>query len=61
MKDVSEKTPFTRYREGYEDGYHARRILLPDDMDYMSGYGAGKEDDQFGMPNKYSEKSYEEG
>jgi len=61
VKDFSEKTPFTRYREGYEDGYTGRTILMPDDTDYMRGYGTGKEDDQFGMPNRYSEKPHEEG
>ncbi len=61
MKDVSEKAPFTRYREGYEDGYIGRKILMPSDSDYMRGYSEGKEDDQFGMPNKYSETANEEG
>ena len=55
-QDSDEKSPFTKYREGYEDGYSGRIILMPDDKYYMAGYDTGREDDQYGMPSKYSEE-----
>jgi hypothetical protein len=55
-QDSDEKSPFTKYREGYEDGYNGRTILMPDDADYIVGYNTGKEDDRYGMPCKYSEE-----
>ena len=53
MKD--DMTPFSIYLQGYKDGYAGKPIQRPEDINYVSGYQTGKEDDQFGMPNKYGE------
>ena len=55
-QDSDNKSPFTKYREGYEDGYGGRIILMPEDKGYVAGYDAGSEDDQYGIPSKYSEE-----
>ena len=44
---------FTRFRQGYEDGYHGRESKRPEDLTYMSGYEEGCEDDRFDMPYRY--------
>jgi len=51
----NEKSPFTRYREGYVDGYHAREIRMSEDNDYLRGYKEGNEDDIEGVPNRFPE------
>jgi hypothetical protein len=54
---MSESTPFSRYKRGYIDGYSAkdRNTGLKNDDDYKMGYEEGKEDDQSGSPNRFSE------
>ena len=54
-EEVNGKSPFTRYREGYVDGYrgHPRR-MLQDDI-YSGGYDDGRNDDRFGMEDRYPE------
>ena len=52
----TDKSPFTRYREGYLDGYAARDARLPLDTDYLRGFADGTEDDLLGKPNKFEDK-----
>ena len=44
---------FTRYKQGYEDGYEGFILARPDSNDYKLGYEVGKEDDQLGLPNRF--------
>ena len=50
------ETPFSRYQEGYEDGYEGRpcRIDFLQDPEYIRGYAEGTEDDQIGAPGRYT-------
>ena len=52
MKDTG-KSPFTRYRDGYIDGYNGHPIKMPDDPDYTRGYSDGKEADLAGDDSKF--------
>ena len=52
--EIDGKPPFTRYREGYTDGYHGRTPRMSDDM-YLRGYDDGRNDDRFGMEERYPE------
>ena len=49
-----EISEFTRYRQGYEDGYHGKEASIPHDETYMTGFREGSEDDQLGMPDRYN-------
>jgi len=55
MSTSSKKSPFTRYAEGYVDGYEGREMMLKD-ADYVRGYREGREDDSTGAPNKFARK-----
>lgn len=46
-------SPFTRYRQGYEDGYHGKEKVFPGNSDYMMGFEQGKEDDLGALPPKF--------
>ena len=50
------ETPFSRYREGYEDGYEGRpcRIDFLQDPEYIRGYAEGTEDDRMGAPGRFT-------
>ena len=54
MPTSHEKSPFSKYSQGYIDGFEGEEIKMPDDTDYMDGYHAGHDDDAMGMPQKYS-------
>ncbi len=54
------KSPFTRYREGYVDGYEGEPVQLPCDADYLRGYINGTEDDMMGMASQYPTEEAEE-
>mgnify|MGYP005817968191 CR=1 FL=1 len=55
MKAENEKTPFTKYRDGYLDGYAGRDALMLEDEDYARGYEDGVMDDSVGSPSKFAE------
>ena len=55
----SPMTPHSMYLQGYKDGYEGAIVWKPNDPNYMHGYSTGKEDDQFGMPNRYCEDKVE--
>ena len=54
-EEINEKSPFTRYREGYVDGYHGRTPRMSEDEIYSGGYTDGRNDDRFGMEERYPE------
>lgn len=56
VKEENERTPFSKYRKGYLDGYDCHDMELPGDKDYVLGYNAGAEDDILGNPNKFLDK-----
>jgi hypothetical protein len=50
---------FTKFRQGYEAGYHGKEAECPENAHYMSGYDEGCEDDRFDMPDRYGMASIE--
>lgn len=52
---AEEKSPFSRYRQGYLDGHYDRVIQMPNDDYYMNGYEEGVQDDLSGLPSKFTE------
>jgi len=46
------QTPFSRYRDGYIDGYEGNSQKFEDD-EYARGYYEGHEDDKLGVQKKY--------
>ena len=51
------ETPFSRYRDGYVDGYEGNVSRTDQDDDYVRGYHDGSEDDRIGAPSKYDEST----
>jgi len=50
---MTDNSSFSRYKQGYEDGYEGFILARPDSDDYKLGYEVGKEDDQLGLPNRF--------
>ena len=49
------ETPFSRYRDGYVDGYEGDPRQTVQDDNYIRGYHDGYEDDRLGMPSKFGD------
>ena len=48
---------FTKYKEGYLDGYAGRyiNVRFANDIHYIAGYNEGLEDDRQGLSEKFCE------